>query len=231
VDPEASLGKILSERRADYAEKALLLQALLKAVRVDSRLVWAADRDRGTIDTVLPNPNWFDTVLVMADLDGQKVFLDPTDRSLGFGFLKPGYEGTPALLHDAKKPEGVVLPETPSDQNVRRAEIDLALDASGLSVELDLAATGEATGQARLELSGQAGAAFLGLLDASRPQEVDRVTREVFSSLLPAGTVLDSLTWKETRSGLPSATLEAKVKIPAAGSPAQGALPPIPSPR
>lgn len=131
VDPEASLGDILSARRADRAEKALLLQALLKAVQVDSRLVWAADRDRGTIDTALPNPNWFDTVLVMVDLDGQKVFLDATDRSLGFGFLKPGYEGTPALLHDPKKPEGVVLPETPSDQNVRRAEIDLALDASG----------------------------------------------------------------------------------------------------
>ncbi|HSF41319.1 MAG TPA: DUF3857 domain-containing protein [Thermoanaerobaculia bacterium] len=131
VDPEESLSDMLSERRADSAEKALLLQALLKAVQIDSRLVWAADRDRGAIDTQLPNPNWFDTVLVRVDLDGRQVFLDPTDRSLGFGFLKPGYEGTPALLHDSKKPEGVVLPETPFDQNVQRAEIDLALDASG----------------------------------------------------------------------------------------------------
>ena len=31
---------------ADRAEKALLLQAMLAAVKIDSRLVWAADRDR-----------------------------------------------------------------------------------------------------------------------------------------------------------------------------------------
>ncbi|HKV12264.1 MAG TPA: DUF3857 domain-containing protein [Thermoanaerobaculia bacterium] len=131
VDSSSSMADALSERRADRAEKALLLEAMLKAVKIDSHLVWAADRNRGTIDTELPNPSWFDTVLVRVDLDGQPVFLDPSDRSLGFGFLRPGYEGTPALLPDPKKPGGVVLPETPFDQNVERAEIDLTLDASG----------------------------------------------------------------------------------------------------
>lgn len=131
VDSSSSMADALSGRRADRAEKALLLEAMLKAVKIDSRLVWAADRNRGAIDTELPNPSWFDTVLVRVDLDGQQVFLDPSDRSLGFGFLRPGYEGTPALLPDPKKPGGVVLPETPFDQNVERAEIDLALDASG----------------------------------------------------------------------------------------------------
>jgi hypothetical protein len=131
VDPDRGLGKVLADRSGSRAEKALLLQALLKAVRIDSKLVWAADRDRGSIDPALPNPNWFDTVLVRAELDGQKVYLDPSDTSLAFGHLPPGYEGTPALLPDPKKPEGVVLPETPYDQNLQRAELDLALDAKG----------------------------------------------------------------------------------------------------
>lgn len=131
LDPDRGLGKVLAERSGSRAEKALLLQALLKAVRVDSKLAWAADRDHGTIDPALPNPNWFDTVLVRLELDGQKVYLDPSDTSLAFGHLAPGYEGTPALIPDPKKPEGVVLPETPYAQNLQRAELDLALDAQG----------------------------------------------------------------------------------------------------
>jgi hypothetical protein len=131
VDYDASLGKILAAARGDRAEKALLLQAMLKAVKIDSKLVWAGDRARGAIDPQLPNPGWFDTVFVMLELDGQRVFLDPSDRALAFGALRYGYEGTPALIPDAKSPEGIVLPETPFEQNLRRAEVELALDAKG----------------------------------------------------------------------------------------------------
>ncbi len=127
----STLAKVLAERKGDRAEKALLLQALLKAVKVDSRLIWAADRNRGTVDIDLPNPQWFDTVLVMVELDGARVFLDPTDGALGFGHLRAGYEGTQALIHDPKKPEALSLPQSRFDQNLRRAEIDLALDEKG----------------------------------------------------------------------------------------------------
>ncbi|HEY3566308.1 MAG TPA: DUF3857 domain-containing protein [Thermoanaerobaculia bacterium] len=131
VDGDRGLAKVLSERSASRAEKALLLQDMLQAVKIDSHLVWAADRGHGTIDTALPNPNWFDTVLVQTQLDGKTVYLDPSDRALAFARLRPGYEGTPALIHDAKKPSGVVLPVTPFEQNLRRAELDLALDDKG----------------------------------------------------------------------------------------------------
>jgi Domain of Unknown Function with PDB structure (DUF3857)/Domain of Unknown Function with PDB structure (DUF3858) len=131
VSPDVSLGKVLSKQEGSRAEKALLLQALLKAVKVGSRLIWVRDRNDGTVDPQLPNPAWFDTVLVMVELDGQRVFLDPTDSSLGFGQLQPGYEGSLGLIYDKKKPEEIVLPETPFDQNVRRAEVDLVLDEKG----------------------------------------------------------------------------------------------------
>lgn len=144
TDGDRGIGKVLDEHKGDRAQKALLLQAMLAAVKVDSHLVWAADRDRGAIDPALPNPRWFDTVLVLLDLDGKKVYLDPDDRSLGFGRLRPGYEGTPALIYDQKKPEGVVLPAAPYEQNLERAEIDLALDAKG-----------RLTGTGTLRLSGQ----------------------------------------------------------------------------
>jgi hypothetical protein len=131
VDPDSSLEKILAARRGDPTQKALLLQGMLKAVDINSRLVWAADRGRGTVDTTLPTPSWFDTALVLVDLDGKHTFLDPSSAALGFGQIRAGHEGTKALLPDIDKPLGIILPETPFDQNLRRAEIDLAVDAKG----------------------------------------------------------------------------------------------------
>lgn len=131
VEDDVSLRKIIAERRGEPAGKALLLQALLRAVDVDSNLVWASHRERGAADVELPSPSWFDTLLVAAWLDDQRFFLDPSDTALGFGQLRAGYEGTGALLAGGVGVKGVRLPESSSDQNVRRAEVDLVLDEAG----------------------------------------------------------------------------------------------------
>lgn len=133
VDSEASLRKLLAARRASPAEKALLLHAMLKAVQVPSVLVWAGDRNRGDVDSNLANPNWFDTVLVLPKVaeSPSGLYLDSSDRALGFGQLRAGYEGTWALVAGAGQVQGVILPETPFHENLRRAEIDLALDEKG----------------------------------------------------------------------------------------------------
>ncbi len=141
----SSAGAVLDRRRGEPAEKAVLLQAMLAAVRIDSRLVWAADRENGAIDMQIANPAWFDRVLVAAQIDGQRVFLDAADRSLGFGRLEPGYEGTRALVFDGRKPESIVLPEAPFGENLRRARVELTLDSGG-----------RATGVGTLTLLGQA---------------------------------------------------------------------------
>jgi hypothetical protein len=134
----ASVAGALDRKRGSSLDKALLLQALLREVKIDARPVWAGDRRRGAIDTAMVNTWWFDRVLVAVSLDGQRIVVDPADRSLSFGQLEPWYEGTPAVVHDRKKPEVITLPEAPFDQNARRAVLDLALDASGR-----LAGTGE----------------------------------------------------------------------------------------
>jgi hypothetical protein len=125
------VGKTLADKKGDSAEKSLLLQTMLGAAQIKARLVWAGNRWRGEIDPQVANPAWFDRILVVAEIDGQRVFLDPSDPSLGFGQLQYAYEGTPAVIHDRKKPETIVLPETPFDQNGRRAVVDLMLDEAG----------------------------------------------------------------------------------------------------
>lgn len=130
VDPDAGLQDVLSKRRGTAIEKALLLQDMLLEAGGKAGLVWAADRDRGTVDFTLPNPSWFDTVLVIVEIDSNKrMLLDPASPDLAFGQLRAGYEGTRALLFDTV--QQITLSETSYDRNLRRAELDLALDETG----------------------------------------------------------------------------------------------------
>lgn len=131
LQEDTTADSVLAARRGDSAGKALLLQAMLQAAGVPGRLVWASDRDDGKFDSNFPNPRWFDRILVAVDLDGQRVFLDPSDRSLAFGHLAPGVEGMPALLYDRTAPQIITLAETPYTDSVRRAKVDLEIDGQG----------------------------------------------------------------------------------------------------
>ncbi len=127
----STVDKVLAAKRGDYVDKAILLQKMLGTVGINARPVWVAERDGGTVDMELPNPWWFDRAIVMAEIDGARVFLDPSDQSLGFGRLAPGLEGTPALVYDRKKPEVITLPDTTFEQHARLAKVQLDLDAEG----------------------------------------------------------------------------------------------------
>ncbi len=126
----STIGRVLKDRRGGAAEQALVLEEMLDAAGLVPRLVWAGDRLDGRIDTEIANPAWFERVLAMIELDGERVFLDPLDRNLGFGQLAPGFEGMPALLYQ-RKPEVIELPSAAAATNVRRAELTLAVGADG----------------------------------------------------------------------------------------------------
>lgn len=126
-----SLDDMLREQRADVAGKALLLEAMLDAARLRPDLVWAADRRFGVIDTSVANPNWFEAVLVRVELGGEEVFLDPSDRGYGFGYLRAGLEGMDAVVYSRKKPEVIRLPERSYEANARHARLDLEVDEEG----------------------------------------------------------------------------------------------------
>ena len=135
---------MLSKGRGDSLDKALLLIAMLRSVKIPARPVWAAERERGLVDLRLANPAWFHHTLVAAEIDKARVFLDPTDRALGFGQLPAGLEGTVAILPDEHKPEAFVLPETPAERSGRRAVLELEVDGKG-----------RLQGKGTLRLSGQ----------------------------------------------------------------------------
>ena len=167
---EPSADAVLRAGHGTPAEKALLLETMLDAIKLDARPVWAAPRSNGLIDAQVANPAWFDRVLVAVELgpkDGGRVYLDPTDRRLGFGRLDADYEGTAALLPDPKKPEGVVLAQSPAEQNLEKATVTLAVGEGG-----------RLSGTGRLEISG------LSATDKLRWRETSEKTTEAWRDWL-----------------------------------------------
>ena len=137
---------VFAERKGDSAEQALLLHAMLGAVKVGSKLAWTSPRHHGRIQPKIPDPTQLDVVLVAVELDGETVFLDPTDTSAGFGVLRPSLQGAAALLVDHKKrklSEWTFIPMTPAERSTRTAWIELELDDDGVF-----------SGHGRLELAG-----------------------------------------------------------------------------
>ena len=124
-------GALFAERRGESQEKALLLATMLDAAKIPVHLVWAAARSGGVVDLSIPNPAWFDRVLVVAEIDRQEVYLDPADSRLGFGHLSPDFEGVTALRFDRKKPAIVTLPAPAFSENIRQVNLDLHVRDDG----------------------------------------------------------------------------------------------------
>jgi hypothetical protein len=126
-----ALDEMVREQRADQAGKGLMLEAMLDAAGLEPDLIWAADRRFGRIDTSVANPSWFEAVLVRIELDGQQVFLDPSDPGHGFGYLPPELEGMEAVVYSTRKPEVITLPERPHQANSREVTLEMAVDGEG----------------------------------------------------------------------------------------------------
>lgn len=153
-EPGATLDGVLTESRGGATEKALLLQAMLESLKIPARLLWAVDWRDGFADLDIVNPGWFDKVLVLADIDGRPLLLDPSDRRLPAGKVSPVHEGAEALVVDREKPEVVELKTSGPDDSVRRLE--LALTAGD---------DGRFAGRGRLSLTGHHAWFYLGRLE------------------------------------------------------------------
>jgi hypothetical protein len=221
--------QVMEQLWGDCKDKALLLVDLLKEAGIEAYPALARLDPDGRVDRDFPSPFQFNHMIVAVPADGLGLdadapvaggylFLDATQETGGLAWLQPAVQDQEVLVVRAGRGELVRTP-------VRNAQEGRRLD-----VALALKPEGDAAGTARLELSGESGAAFLHLNGGAKPQEVDRVIRRVFAALLPAGANLSDIRWQMTEGGVPVVKLEAKVGIPSLGAAGEGALPPLPVP-
>jgi len=214
----------------DCKDKALLLADLLHEAGIDAYPALIRLDPHGRVDREFPSPFQFNHMIVAVPAEGLGLsanvplangflFLDATQREGGLEWLNPGVQDQEALV--VKNGQGILV----------RTPILQAGEGSRLTVELALAPSGDATGSASLELTGEPAAAFQELHSGGKPQELDRAIRHVFAGMLPAGVSLSGIRWQSTEGGAPFVKVDAQVALPALGAAAEaGALPPIPVP-
>ena len=217
--------QVMDRLWGDCKDKALLLVELLREAGIEAYPALARLDPQGRVDREFPSPFQFNHMIVAvpaaglglpadAPVAGGYLFLDATQELGGLAWLQPAMQDQEVLVVRGGRGE---LVHTPVRNGVEGSRLDVALD---------LAAGGDAAGAARLELSGEGGAAFLHLNAGGKPQEVDRAARRIFALFLPAGAVLSDLRWQSVDGGLPGVRLEAKVQIPSPGAPAEAGAPP-----
>lgn len=122
--------QVLRNRFGDCKDKTLLSLALLRGLGIAARPALVNTRERQAAAERLPTPWAFNHVIVQADLNGQRVWLDPTRRpQAGKGvaqWVQSDYGR--ALLVDADT-TGLV-PMAGPEARAQRREMHVLLDAS-----------------------------------------------------------------------------------------------------
>ncbi|MFP5286619.1 MAG: DUF3857 domain-containing transglutaminase family protein [Thermoanaerobaculia bacterium] len=220
--------EVLERRWGDCKDKAFLLIDLLREAGIEAWPVLIRLGEEDRVDREFPSPYQFNHVIVAVSAEGLGLteadpvasgylFIDPTQTLGALSWLSPSTQDQEALVIRGGRGELVRTPIRQQSEGRR------------LSVDVSLSPEGEAAGEARLELLGMAGWAYLDLLQTRRPEEIDRVVLESLCSLLP-GVKLEQPKLAARDAGVPAATLTAKLRrvLPQAWEP--GSVPPLPVP-
>lgn len=163
-----------------------LLLAMARDIGLDAHLLWVSGRQERSFVKNLLLLDQMDGELLLANVNGKDIVLDPGTVYCPFGYVRWMHTNTPALKIDkGKAAEFMITPAPPMSFNRRTAKVTLAADGS-LKGEITIDLTGEDALQHRIE----------GALtdDAGRRKALE----DEIKALLPAGaivTLLESHGW------------------------------------
>jgi len=205
-------GAVLERKWGDCKDKAFLLIDMLREAGIEAHpaLILLSEDER--VDAEFPSPNEFNHAIVAIPAEGIAapgdpvaggfLFLDPTQELGSLRWLHPGVQDQNALVVTR---QGGVLVRTPIRQE---------LETYRLEMKLAVAPEGDARGEARLEIAGDGGSAFINGLAGSRPDEVEHVVRSILGRLLPAAEIQQPK-WTTSETDVPTVTITADVRLPA----------------
>ncbi|MFL6202061.1 MAG: transglutaminase domain-containing protein [Thermoanaerobaculia bacterium] len=219
--------EVLERRWGDCKDKAFLLIDLLREAGIEAWPVLVLSSGNGRVDREFPSPQFNHAIVAVSaeglglteadPVAGGYLFVDPTQPLGALSWLHPATQDQEALVVRGGRGE---LVRTPIRQQSEERK---------LSVDVTLSPSGEATGEARLELLGMAGWAYLDLLQTRRPEEIERVVLESLGGLLP-GVKLEQPKLAAHDSGVPAATLTAKLHLVLPEAYQPGSVPQFPVP-
>lgn len=127
-----SCQKVYSKKYGDCKGMANLLKEMLKIAGFDARLTWLGTRNIAydySIPSVAIDNHMICTVL----LDGQKYFLDPTEKYISFGDVAHRIQGRQVMIENGDNFMLETTPEFTKDRNKRETVVKLEIKNDQLS--------------------------------------------------------------------------------------------------
>ncbi len=168
--------QVLATRYGDCKDKSNLLSVLLRKHGIKSRIALLDTVHAGYIDRTIPSPGRFDHAILQVDLDGERVFCDPSIQFSAFGDLAQSTVDRETLLVDVDG--GVEWSRTPKQSGgTQEGTFDFVLEPGG-----------GVFGWITLEASGYVAASFAERLSKRALDGVESAGRPLF---LPGAEIVD----------------------------------------
>jgi Domain of Unknown Function with PDB structure (DUF3857)/Transglutaminase-like superfamily len=103
IKPNKTAGDVLQQRSGDHDELNRLFAALVRAADIPARMMWVPDRTEAFFDEHYLSTSQFDAEIVIVELGGKEVFLDPGTKFCPYGMLSGRYSGNRGLRQSDSK--------------------------------------------------------------------------------------------------------------------------------
>jgi hypothetical protein len=183
---------VLRKGYGDCKDKSALMQAMLRAVGIDSHIVLVFSGDPIKVRPEFPSPLQFNHTIVAVDMKsdsgvmlghprlGRLLFFDPTDSVTPLGDLPYYLQGSYGLVVKGETGDLVKLPVRPEEANSVRRDLAVQVEASG-----------EILAEVKETFTGQLASVARHKIESSSPEEY---TKEVCSRVardIPGAVVND----------------------------------------
>ncbi len=122
---------VFNNRYGDCKDQATLLITMLRAADVKAYPVLVSAKLKGATSKRLPSPGIFDHAIVVAEIDGKKVWMDSTVEVCPFGQLPESDKGREVFIIRDGKGEFVRTPDYTVDDNNTYQSADIKLGTDG----------------------------------------------------------------------------------------------------
>ena len=170
-------GGVWKQQSGTSDEIALLYVALARAAGLKAWPMQVVNRDRAEYEPTYLSMDQFDDYIVVVEIDGKEVYLDPGQRMCGFGVLHWKHEMAKGFRQTAK---GVSIEQTPAGPP-KAAGIQRIADIS-------IDDKGAVSGSGRFVLSGQEALYWRQLALVEDSDELGKDFTDYASASLPDGT-------------------------------------------
>ncbi len=165
----SAAGDVLKRRYGNSADKAALLLAMLKALKIKAYAAFLGTLDFGKICESVPSPDQFNRVIVAVPRRDGFLWMDPSSPDCSFGDLPPADQGRTALVLSGGAGRLAQTPVFPPENNLEKTQIESRLAPDGSLDQVMI-----------VEESGANGGLLRSIVKRMKPAE----QRQIFQSLV-----------------------------------------------